>query len=86
MQFIESLTCFIYRGEVGDSLHSSVRQDSASEYSNMSEPDKLEIDTKETGKAEEQENEVSNVCTVVSQPWERLNLEEKIKSILMSLD
>lgn len=45
------------RGEVGDSMHSPIRQDSASEYSNMSEPDKLEIDTKGTGKAGEQENE-----------------------------
>ena len=44
------------------SVRSPIRQDSTSEYSNMSEPDKLEIDTKESGNAEEQENEVSNVC------------------------
>ena len=51
------------RGEVGDSVvHSPIRQDSTSDYSNMSDPDKLEIDTKEPVKAEEQENQVSNVC------------------------
>ena len=42
----------------------------------MSEPDvKLEIDTKETVKAGEQENEVSNVCTVVSSEREYLSLK-----------
>ena len=57
-------------------MHSPIWQDSASEFSNMSEPDvKLEIDTKETVKAGEQENEVSNVCTVVSLEREYLSLK-----------
>ena len=57
------MPCLYYtRGEVGDSVRSPIRQDSTSEYSNMSEPDKLEIDTKDSLKAEEQENQVSNVC------------------------
>ena len=55
----------------GDSMTSPVRRDSTSEYSNMSEPGKLEIDTGAGGPAskmdsakQDGDNEVSNVCIV----------------------
>jgi hypothetical protein len=52
-------------------MTSPVRRDSTSEYSNMSEPGKLEIDTGAGGPASKMDsakldgdNEVSNVCIV----------------------
>ena len=55
-------------GDQSDSMMTSPgRQDSMSEYSNMSEPGKLEIDTGGSGSAPMDskaggDNEVSNVC------------------------
>lgn len=61
----------VFSEDSSGSMSSPVRQDSMSEYSNMSEPGKLEIDTgsapANTDNKSGADNEVSNVCTV----WQR---------------
>ena len=58
--------CYIFSEDSSESMSSPVRQDSMSEYSNMSEPGKLEIDTgsatANTDTKSGGDNEVSNVC------------------------
>lgn len=61
--------CMIVMYCSGDSMNSPLRHDSTSEYSNMSEPGKLEIDTGTSGAKTESvkqdgDHEVCNACII----------------------
>lgn len=62
------MALLFYSEDSSESMSSPVRQDSMSEYSNMSEPGKLEIDTgtatANTDTKSGGDNEVSNVCKI----------------------